>query len=564
MKLRLPAVFTVLLAATGCLPDDPPVDGHLLYPGIGIENPAFAAANQFGGEPWVFFQLRKRRPTGDLAGQIDLHRVHYSDGREHLVIAGVSERVDWSAHEVDAAGLSYYMIDERLPPTGRSSIGTLARVDPENGVVETLPDVLGYSLHGSRRRFQYRSYVQGTSPDLHIRTIEGEDRNLGPLTGTSQFVGENKLYWIGQDRTFMRLVGWDSEPQPLRGHVSSFELQYQERHAVVVLAEPNKPSRRAILNLETLEERSFPVENLCCWQGLRGNVAVFGEAATESEPARLHSYDIVTGKHDWIALPGLADIQSIVPRPATSESLFRDSNGQWAVLRPGPPASLELIPLQPQAMRFASDGKHLIYIDAEPPPPPPAMNISPSGRLMAQNADDWFEPPRVLSPPGTSCLIDPMGYLLPPERPRQVIFWARYGLGASDLYLTDLDTRQTLKLAVGIGAVAIGGRNVLGVVRINQDLTGDLVHRDFLTGDEQIIEHSVAAATTRDDAQLGPIVAFVVRERMASSKRNGLWGSTLKLLPPPEEKMETLRLPSAFLELGDLSETAGSGLEAAR
>ena len=124
-----------------------------------------------------------------------------------------------------------------------------------------------------------------------------------------------------------------------------------------------------------------------------------------------------------------------------------------------------------------------------------------------------------------------------------MIFWARFGLGASDLYLTDLDSRQTLKLAVGIGAVAIGGRNVLGVVRINQDLTGDLVHRDFLTGDEEIIEHSVAAATTRDDPVFGPMVAFVVRERMVSSHRNGLWAAPLKLLPPPEERGNTIRLP---------------------
>ena len=188
-------------------------------------------------------------------------------------------------------------------------------------------------------------------------------------------------------------------------------------------------------------------------------------------------------------------------------------------------------------MRFTSDGKHLIYIQEDPQPPPPAVSSTDSGRLMAQDAESWDLPPRLLSPPGSSVRITPSpGFLLPGERPRQVIFWAQYGLGASDLYLIDLDTRQTLKLAVGIGAVAIGGRNVLGVVRITQDLTGDLVHRDFLTGEEQLIEHSVAAATTRDDAVHGPIVAFVVRERMASSPRNGLWAAPLKLLPPPEER----------------------------
>jgi hypothetical protein len=569
MNLRVLAVLTVLAAAPGCLPDDPPVDGHLLYPGIGIESPAFADHRQFNDEPWVFFQLRQRRPMGDLAGQIDLHRVHYSDAREHLVIAGVSERPEWSNHEVDAAGLSYYMIDERLIERRGRAVGTLVRVDLENGIVDSLPDVITYSLHGSRKRFLYRKHVEEMGPaELHIRTIEGEDRNLGPLTGTVQFVSDNKMYWIGQDVTLTRLVGWDSEPQPLRRNVSGFELQYQEKYAIVTVSETGKPTRKLILDLETLQERPLPVDNPCCWHGLRGNVAMFAESATQTEPAKLHTFDIVTQKHEVVVMPdGLADVRTITPRPGTTESLLTDSQmpPQWALMRPGQPPSVELIPFQGAVPRFTSDGKHLIFIDAEPPPPPPAVSTTKSGKLMAQNADDWNEPPRVLTPPGTSCLIEPTGYLLPPERPRQVIFWARYGLGASDLYLTDLDTRQTLKLAVGIGAVAIGGRNVLGVVRINQDLTGDLVHRDFVTGEELIIEHSVAAATTRDDPGLGPLVAFVVRERMASSRRNGLWGATLKLLPPPEEKADTLRLPASFLKLGEnLGQGPGAGLEALR
>jgi hypothetical protein len=117
---------------------------------------------------------------------------------------------------------------------------------------------------------------------------------------------------------------------------------------------------------------------------------------------------------------------------------------------------------------------------------------------------------------------------------------------------------------VGIGAVAIGGRNVLGVVRINQDLTGDLVHRDFLTGEEKLIEHSVAAATTRDDETYGPIVAFVgARADGLLPRRNGLWGAELKLLPPPEERTSPrvqLQLPDWFLKLGS---GGNRGLEAA-
>jgi hypothetical protein len=531
-------VLSILAALAGCLPADPPVNGRLLYPGIGIESPVFADPSLLDGEPWVFFNLRTRRQETDLAGEVEVRRVNWEDGREKLVVAGVSERSEWSNHETDVEGASFYMLHERVDEESGRSLGTLARVTLDEGVVETVEDVLGYQMHPSRQRYLYRKHVPGSSwPELHLRDLAGQDRNLGPLSGHLQFVAGNKLYWIsGDDHTLVRLVGWDGEPQPLRSNVSRFEMQFQEKLAVVTLSEKAQVSTR-ILNLDTLKERPLPVENHCCWQGLRGNSVTFAERATAASPAKLHTYDIVTEKHDVLVLPeGLADVLSILPRPSSGDSLLIDSKGQLALMRPGSPPTVELLALRPSAMRFTSDGKHLIYIQAEPPPPPPAVSSLRSGKLMAQDAENWDLPGRLLSPAGSSCRIDPSpGYLLPAERPRQVIFWAQYGLGASDLYLTDLDTQQTLRLAVGIGAVAIGGRNVLGVVRITQDLTGDLVHRDFLTGQEQLIEHSVAAAATRDDLVHGPVVAFVVRERMASSPRNGLWAAPLKLLPPPEE-----------------------------
>ncbi len=564
MNLRIFALsLSALVAAAGCLPDDPEVQGNLLYPGTNVENPSFADYSQFGGEPWVFFQVRRRRQERPLSGMVDLHRVHFVDGREQLVVAGVSERPEWGNHDTDADGLSYYMIDERVDEARGRAVGTLARVSMSDGVVDTLPDVLGYTMHYTRKLFMYRKHVPDMKwPELHLRFVSGEDRNLGPVSGQVQFVGENKLYFIsGDDSTMMRMVGFDSEPLALRSKVSRFELQYQEKLAIVTLSEKGQV-HTVVLDLDTLAERPFPVDNPCCWHGLRGNVAVFAEAATDSAPARLHSYDIVTEKHDVIDMPPpMVDVRSIISRPQTGETLLTDTeNKHLAIMRPGPPRTVEVLPLsEPDAFAFTADGKRLVYIEADPAPPPPAMIFSRSGRLMVQDADDWYQPPRTLTPPGTSCLVDPRGYLLPPERPTQVIFWARYGLGASDLYLTDLDTEQTLRLAVGIGAVAIGGRNVLGVVRINQDLTGDLVHRDFLTGEEQIIEHSVAAATTRDDPTYGPIVAFVVRERMASSRRNGLWGAELKLLPPPEERAApVIQLPKVFLEAGSVGTQPGA------
>jgi hypothetical protein len=551
MTSRLVVVFSLLSAAAGCLPDDPAVRGRLLYPGINIENPAFADYNVLRGEPWVFFNVRQRRPEKELGGQYDLYRVHFENGQLEQVVTGVSERAEWSLHETDAQGATFYMIDERVGKSGRP-VGTLARVTLEDGTLETLPDVLGYTVHPDRQRFLYRKYVPDAKwPELHLRDLHGGDRNLGPLSGQVQFVGTNKLYFVtGDDHDLVRIVGWDGEPQPLRTQVSGFELQYQEKYAIVTVSE--KTVRKLVLDLQTLKERPMPVENPCCWLGLRGNTAVFAESATSQSPAKLHSYDIVTEKHEIVLMPeGLADVRSIMPRSPFADSLVFDSLQQIALMtpgeRPGDPPAVQLLGLRPAVPRFTADGKYLIYIDEEPQPPPPATSTTKSGTLMAQDAEQWDLPPRLLTPPGSTCLMYPSpGYLLPADRPSQVIFWARFGLGASDLYLTDLDTRQTLRLAVGIGAVAIGGRNVLGVVRINQDLTGDLVHRDFLSGEEQIIEHSVAAATTRDDAVLGPVVAFVVRERMVSSHRNGLWAAPLKLLPPPEERGSTIRVDGSL------------------
>ena len=209
-------------------------------------------------------------------------------------------------------------------------MGTLARVTLEEGVVETLEDVLSYQMHGSRQRFLYRKYVpDSTLAELHIREVTGEDRNLGPLSGQVQFVGQNRMYWVsGNDRTMVRMVGWDAEPQPLRTNVSRFELQYQEKLAVITVSEQPKV-RTLILDLETLKERPLPVENHCCWQGLRGNSVMFSESATATSPAKLHTYDILTEKHDFLVLPeGLADVSSIVPRHPFTDSLVTDS--AWA------------------------------------------------------------------------------------------------------------------------------------------------------------------------------------------------------------------------------------------
>ena len=287
MNMRLFVAISLLVAGAGCLPEDPAVQGRLLYPGINVENPTFADYEVLGGEPWVFFNVRQRRPADGLGGMVDLHRVHWDDGRLEVVVAGVSERSEWSSHETDAEGATYYMLEERLVEKAGLAVGTLARVTLEGGIRETIPDVLSYGLHSSRQRFHYKKHVPSLRwPELHLRTLAGEDRNLGPVSGQIQFVGTNKLYFIsGDDQTMVRMVGLDSEPQVLRAGVTRFELHYLEKLAIVTIKE-EMAVRTVILDLDTFKERPLPVENPCCWLGLRGNVAMFAESASGGTPGQ--------------------------------------------------------------------------------------------------------------------------------------------------------------------------------------------------------------------------------------------------------------------------------------
>ena len=68
---------------------------------------------------------------------------------------------------------------------------------------------------------------------------------------------------------------------------------------------------------------------------------------------------------------------------------------------------------------------------------------------------------------------------------------------------------------------------LLGIARIGQDHTGDLLQTDLLTGAEQVLEHGVVSVATRTDPTLGDIAAFIVKERNDASPRNGLWAAPI-------------------------------------
>ena len=549
-------VLAALLAcagalAAGCLPDDPPVRGRLLYAGVGIERPEF---RYIGDEPWVMFDVRRTRPAQRLGGTTDLYMVHWETGETRLLLKSRSDRLEWQ-RSPDRWGGFFYMTEERITSDGpRAPVGTLVRLRLDTGeILERIPDVLSHSVHGGRTRMHYRKYLPGSNyPELHLRDIaSGADRVLGVLTGQVQSQGDNLYYIVGEERALMRLTGLEGIPQMLRTRVSKFLLQDDEKRAVVTVSDANQV-KTVILDLETRAERAMPIANPCCTIQLVGSTYIFADSARGDQPAELHYYDIASHTDRMLPLPnGLVDVRSMLPRPPgpRSEYLLFDSTRRTALFRTEPNFNANLTPLVPHAPGFTDDGRYLVFIDPDPAPPPPAISTLPTGRLYVQDMDNLDAPPRMLSPRGSSVPLDPVGYKLRPTEQFPLLFWARFGLGGSDLYIADYETGNSQKVATSIGAVHVSDRHVLGVVRITQDLTGDLVYRDFTIDKENIVEHGVTDVQVQPDEKRGDMVAFVVRERRPASHRNGLWAT---LLPAPPPRPEDTPAPAAAGETGPL------------
>jgi hypothetical protein len=545
---RLSALILGTLALLGaCLPDDPAVDGRLLYGGVGLEHPEFVVID---GQPWVMFETRQTRPVlvgGGPGGTLEVHLVNWQDPSQHRVLLpSRAERPEWP-RSGDAQGALFYMTNERKPDQGlRLPVGTLLRVKLDGGVLETIDDVFNYSVHaGNPKVFYYRKHrPDAAQAELHLHSVDGQDRNLGLLTGQVQFHGAERMYFIGgEDQAMTRVDGFQGELKQLRTKVARFLLHPSERFAIINVTDAGK-ARTVIFDLATGAERPLPVENPTHWLELRGETFVFSDAKA-GQLTELHFYDTATGVDRVYFLPeSVHSVGAVVGRPPDyKDALIFQAQPQApiTVFRPEhPEAPFETTNLRPSAPSFTPDGRYLLFLEPEPPPPPPAVTKFVTGKLFAQSTADWNLPPRQLSPKGASVPVEPVGYRQRPGEPTfPLLFWARYGLGGSDLYLSSYETGDFVKVAEGIGAVSVGERHVLGVVRLGQDLTGDLVFRDFVDGREQLVETGVSDMHITYDANLGDIVAFVVRERRVSSPRNGLWATKLEPFPEPDPEMAT-------------------------
>ncbi|HEY0714403.1 MAG TPA: hypothetical protein VGF45_17095, partial [Polyangia bacterium] len=507
-------------------------------------------------EPWVLYEQRRARPGTNRGGIVDLQLVKWRDGADRrTLLLGRAERPEWPLL-TDASGARFYVTDERLTP-GALPYGNLHRVTLKEGVVETLPVVMTYSLGAGARTFYYRKFVAGSAlAELHLRHIDGRDRNLGFVApGQILLAREETIYFIvGADRVLTRVSSFDGPAEPLRARVSQYQIGPREEFALLTVGDEMGKPRTIVFDFATKTETPLPVDNPCCWLGLNDSTFMFADSAKGGQPAVLHTFNFKTGEDRTLVMPeGLNDIVSIVGRPEHNESLIFDTRGNMAQLRPGPTPELRLLPLRPRTYQFSPDGKYFLYMVVDPPPPPPAVASFPSGRLFVQNPDNWDEPPRLLSPVGASVPVEPKGYLVRNEGPYPLVFWARYGLGASDLYLGDHEKGTNVLVAQGIGEVSVSHSQVLGVLNMSQDLTGELVYRDFVANKQIVIERGVFEVEYLRDR---PEIVFTVRERMPSSPRNGLWATLLPSADDLEKQarfIPTLDLASFGDELGLLS-----------
>lgn len=506
----------MLLSAVGCLKEGRPVEGRLLIEGRQIEQPSFV---ELGGRLWVSFEDRNR--TFDPEGPTyDLRMVSFEDGEARTVLENIADRPAWRP-QIDGRGLQYYMVDARsvASPNGGSAtaVGTLVRLDPANGVVERVPDVVSYSVYPTpgTSEFLYRqlSPSSGTA-ELRLRT-EADDRSLGPSAGSAQMMGKGKIYFItGDERTLSRIAAPGAPVEVLRNFVTRFMLSPDESRVAVQISQGGR-AQSLVMKLDDRSERRLPGENPCCWMGFSGVDFLYSDGPSAGKPASFHTFNTVTGEDRVLTLPpGLSDVLSFMPRPGTSETLLFDSLGRVARYRPDIEDRPQLLDIMAVSLSYSEDGRYLLYIV-------PETQMPVEGRLMVQDAD-FREPPRQISPRGS--LVQAGGFFFIPDGENRIlVFWSHYGRNASDLYYANHETGEHRVVAEGISEVVVQARRVLGIVRVSQqDLVGDLVNSDLLLQREVVLAHRVS-----DAAFYKTHVAFVVRERIGSI-RDGLWATGIE------------------------------------
>jgi hypothetical protein len=501
--------------ADGLPPAPPPqaFEGRQrLYQGEALENPHLLNFTKPG---WVQFSVRQSPPALDSTqgGVVDIHVVNREDPSTHrLILAGASDRPEWAPFE-DVSGARFFMTDERALPTG--AVGTLQRVAIPDGVKETIPDVMRYTL-GSAQVFTYVKHTPAL-PELHARELSGRDRNLGALSGRYSHLGTDAFYFIsGADHTLTHVEGFDAPAVLIRAHVSEFQIIDNQRYAMIIDEGTLRP---VIVDLTTKEEQALAVAVACCGYSATDTGVAFGEAAKPGQPARWHQYDRKTGVDEvWDMPSALVDVAAVQPWPGSPGTfLVRDTTGRQArYRRTSDSFAADMLPLQALDVQISRDGRYVLFMVLDNTAFP--VGGVTTGQLYVQDSEHFSEPPTLLSPPGTHVPITPSpGYILLGEEGSRLVFFTRAGLG-NDIYAGDYVTGFSRRIAERAGNVSFSATLLFGIVNLNDDVTGDLVVRDLIRGADLYREPQVAEFDVAQDALI-----YIVREPSLAPSRSGLW-----------------------------------------
>jgi hypothetical protein len=507
-------------AAIGCLQVGPPVNGRQLYKGRAVEKPGFVGV---GKAAYVLFQVRTAPAMPPRSATYDLWLANYDTGETRLLLQNVADRDSWRM-QADMAGIRYVMVDESSVDGG-SNIGvpapvaTLVRLDLTMGVLERIPNVSTFSLGAPKGEFFYRTVAPGAHlPELHFRTSQGTDRDLGPSAGAAQVTDVDRMYFVaGEDRILSRITSADGPVETIHAKVTRFQLSDDEKWVALQTNVMGKAQTLAV-QIGTGVERQVPGLNPCCWLSFSGTTFAYSESAMGGASGKQHYYDVAADQDRTVPLPpGLSDVSSVMGRPNSTMAIYMDSQGRLALVDPANPATGRMLDIHPVSPSFTDDGRFFVYIQPDP-------QSQGEGQLLVQDAD-FLQPPRLLSPAGS--LVPQSGYFFITDNGHRImVFWAHFGRNASDLYFGNYETGDLRVVANGISEVTVTSRRVFGILRVSeQDLVGELVNKDLIMNQETVLAHDVADATL-----WGPRVAFVLRGRVASD-RDGLWAIGIDGVP---------------------------------
>ncbi|MDZ4694382.1 MAG: hypothetical protein SGI86_04480 [Deltaproteobacteria bacterium] len=520
------------LSALGCLPDEQTPPGRQLVKGQHIEN---LSATVVDGKQYLRLERRTALPLKGKGGTLDLYVIPIDGSSSARSV--LRERSDSPSFPMVAMGGNTYwaVVNERAVQVGNTTSysGRLTRFNLNGQVLESIENVSGYGVRLPEPFTDWiwfqRPIVLPTTPEqlqtqFVLRDDKGQHRIFDGIIGSPQFYGNGEIYFMaGPNRVLYRQRGIDGVPEPIRSNVSRFQ-RFGDWVALVV-PEGKQPTN-TLLDLRTLSEVRVPGERICCWLGYSNGAFIYSEGAGGGIPARLSEFNPVNGSLNVLQMPpGMVDVVGRIPRPGANTELLLDSRGNVAVHDPEAPEAqrLRVLPIRPITPRFIREGRQFLYVDPIPGDP------QREGHVMLVDGD-FATTPVELTPSGTKAgdvykffeARDDRGTEATEDDRDLLVFWARFGQSASDLYFADLDSHLVERKAEGIRDVSVTPNTLFGIIRTSlQDLVGDLVDRNLRTGVERLIAPRVDNFVEMELNGVSQIV-YYFRNR-APTDEDGVW-----------------------------------------